>query len=424
MKEDFLHYIWKFKRINPNDLITEHGEPILVLNPGIHNFDAGPDFSNARLKIGDTVWAGNVEIHVNSSDWFAHKHQFDPAYNNVILHVVYNHDKEVPLPNGISIPHLELKGKIPKKLQHQYDNLISSTNWIPCEQSIKDKELLDIPGFYSKLLVERLIEKGSQIGEIVAESQNNWEQALYELLMVNFGLKVNVTPMRMLSKELPLKILRKHVNNPRQLEALLFGTAGFLNQSFEDDYPNTLKKEFAFLKKKYRLNPIDVTLWKFGRMMPGNLPTIRLAQIASLLAKKDFNFSNLVKIETASFKNLIAAQAFSYWEDHYHFNKQTTPHSAKIGTQKIDNVIINVIAPILFEYGNIHKNEAYKEKALSILETIMPENNVIIRGFKKIGFEAKSAFDTQSLIQLKNHYCNPKKCVNCTIGNKIMQIYE
>ncbi|MFT6850145.1 MAG: hypothetical protein ACJATA_000954 [Sphingobacteriales bacterium] len=424
MKEDFLHYIWKFKRINPNDLITAKGEPILVLNPGIHNFDSGPDFSNARLKIGDTVWAGNVEIHVNSSDWFAHKHQFDNAYNNVILHVVYNHDKEVPLPNGISIPHLELKGKIPKKLQHNYENLISNGNWIPCEQSIKDKEQLQIPGFYSNLLIERLMEKGKHVGDVVSSTNNDWEQTLYELLTANFGLKVNVTPMRMLSKELPLKILRKHLNNPRQIEALLFGTAGFLNQSFEEDYPEILRKEFSFLQKKYKLKPIDLSLWRFGRMMPGNLPTIRLAQVASLIAKKDFNFSGLISSEISQFKTILETSAFSYWENHYHFNKTTVEHSAKIGGQKIDNVIINVIVPVLFEYGVLNQKQAFKEKALSLLESIKPENNVIIRGFKKIGFEARSAFETQSLLQLKNHYCNNKKCVNCTLGNKIMQIYE
>ena len=424
MKEDFLHYVWKYKLFNTSALLTQNNEQLRIINFGIHNTDAGPDFFNGKVIIGQTTWAGNIEIHVNASDWNKHKHQFDKAYDNVILHVVYHNDKTIHDKDGNAIPTLELKDNVEEALIDRYDQLIdaSNSNWIPCGEQIKTIDNFTIKSWINRLIVERLERKSLEIQETLNFNKNNWEETFYQYLFKYFGLKVNAQPFELLAKNTPLKIIEKH-NDLFSIEALLYGQSGYLEENIKEEYYAKLKKEYHFLKSKFSLSPIDKSLWKLLRLRPSNFPTIRISQLAHLLHNHTRFFNKIIKAESINeMQKLFNVEASNYWDNHYHFGVRVNEKKNKrIGINTINNILINVIVPFTFVYGKAKQKEEFVNKSLNLLENIKVENNSIIKKWAELGVKSSNAMDTQSLIELKNNYCSQKKCLNCSIGNKLLQ---
>ncbi|PCJ24904.1 MAG: hypothetical protein COA97_08780 [Flavobacteriales bacterium] len=424
MKEDFLHYVWKYKLFNTSELLTQSDEQIEIINFGFHNTDAGPDFFNGKVKIGKTTWAGNIEIHINSSDWTKHNHYSDKAYDNVILHVVYNDDVVINDKNENAIPTLELKGLIDISLIDKYDVLInrSDSDWIPCGQQIKTVDDFIIQNWINRLAIERLERKSQEIQETLKLNKNNWEETFYQYLFKYFGLKVNALPFELLAKNTPLKIIEKH-NDIFSIEALLYGQAGYLEEEIESEYYTQLKKEYHFLKSKFSLTPLDKSLWKLLRLRPSNFPTIRISQLANLLSNNTRLFTKIIEIKPVKgIQQLFVAQTSEYWRAHYQFGVEAKDKKIKkIGINTINNIIINVIVPFTFVYGKAKQNEELINKSLSLLENIKAENNSIVEKWGELGVKSSNAMQTQSLIELKNNYCSQKKCLNCSIGNQIIQ---
>jgi len=423
MTEAFLHYLWKFKLFNQLDIKTTEGEPLKVIHPGQHNTDAGPDFFNARLKIGTTQWAGNVEIHLESSDWHRHDHQHDKAYDNIILHVVYEDDEPVTGTNSLPIPTLELKGKFNKSSWKNYESLIESDQWIPCEKKIQDVDSFTVYNWLDRLLAERLQQKTQAIVESLRFANNSWEECFYRMLAKNFGFKLNALPFEMLAKSLPMSYLGKHKNNLVQVEALQFGVAGMLEKDFKDEYPLQLQKEFRFLQKKFQLKPLEQHQWKFLRLRPANFPTLRLSQFAHLIHKSSHLFSQVIEGDSLKkVKAMFEVNASSYWNTHYVFDKSSKTKGEKdLGDTAIDNIIINTIIPFLFAYGVQRASEPHKERALKWMEQMKPESNAVIKKWQSLGLRSQHAGNAQALLQLKSVYCDKKNCLLCSIGNKLIQ---
>jgi hypothetical protein len=421
-QEEFLHFIWWMKLYGVRELRTTTGDRIEVIRQGILNRHAGPDFSNARIKIGATTWVGNVEIHLRSSDWLVHRHQFDPAYENVILHVVDKDDTPIYRKDGTPIPALVLGGLFPLHLQVNYEKLIAGHAHFPCEKQIKTVDPFLIENFLSGVLIERLAVRSVAVYRKLDELKGNWDETFYHFIARSFGFKVNGLPMEMLARSLPQQILAKHKDNPLQIEALIFGQAGFLDQPFEHDYPLQLKREYRFLKKKYSLQPISISLWKFMRMRPQNFPTLRLAQFAALIVSANHLFSKVLIIK----EHYLLSRLFNdlpvneFWKTHYHFNKSAENVHVQLGEGSINNLIINALVLFLFAYGKYAAHQQLIDKAITLLENMPAENNAVIQQYLAAGVPVRTAFNSQALLQLKKTYCNEKKCLNCGIGIKIL----
>lgn len=422
IKEDFLHYVWRLKKFNFQDLNSTEGEAIQIISVGEHNHDAGPDFTNARIKIGKTLWAGNVEIHQKSSEWYLHGHQSNRAYDNVILHVVLEEDSIVYRENGERIPCIELKTRIPAKLSARYLYLLHNESWIACEAQIHRVSSIVRDLWLDRLMVERLEQKIQAIEKSLQANQYNWEESFYYFLARNFGVRVNAMPFELLARSLPLSILSKHKDQLFQIEALFFGQAGLLQPDFTDAYPLRLKKEYLFLQKKYNLQAISAKNWKFLRLRPANFPSIRIAQFAQLIFQSAHLFSKILAVKNErEVRNMFDLKISNYWNNHYVFDKPSVQKNKNLGTNTIRLIIINTISPFLFYYGKYTGREVYQEQALSLLEQLPAEQNKVIRQWKKLGINAHSAHQSQALLQLKNNYCDAKKCLECKIGNTLMK---
>ncbi|WAC40746.1 DUF2851 family protein [Pedobacter sp. SL55] len=421
--EEFLHFVWQFRLYDTQQLHTVDGKPLKVLNCGFPNKHAGPDFTSAKIIIGETTWVGQVEVHLKASDWKAHQHQNDDAYDNVVLHVVWEHDTEIAMKDGTILPTLVLQEKVPAHLFNNYQNLINAVNAFPCENQLKEIDGFVVNGFLSRVLVERLAQKSEEVFERLEQLNGNWDETFYHFMAKNFGFKVNALPMQLLAQSLPQTLFAKHKDQSLQIEALIFGQAGFLNQSFEDDYPNQLKTEYAFLKQKYKLVPIDISLWKFLRMRPQNFPTLRLAQFAALILKSSHLFSKVLEVKNVKELHLLFEQlpVNDFWLRHYHFNKEAEKVSVQLGKSSIDNLLINTVSLFLFAYGKYTGQANYQTRAFYLLESIAAENNSIISQYVKAGIMLENAYQTQALLQLRKSYCNEKKCLNCGIGLKILK---
>ena len=419
MSEDLLYYIWQKKLFNTADLKTTGGEPISIAHSGIRNDDSGPDFTHSKIRINGDLLAGNVEIHVKSSDWEKHRHHHDKAYSNVILHVVYQDDAKHLSP---ALPTLELIDKIDERFINRYRLLMDSAAWIPCESHIKQIDEFTISSGLHRMLIERLEQKTSAILERLAKNKNSWEETFYQLTARNFGLKANADTFEALAKSLPLKIIAKHKNSLPQIEALLFGQAGMLDAAFNDEYPNALKKEYQFLRQKYNLNPLQVHLWKFMRLRPASFPTVRIAQFAMLLYQATHLFSKMLEAENIKRLSLLFQPTPSdYWLTRYRFDIPSISKKKPLGDDFINTLIINAAIPVMFVYGKSHDNIVMQDKVLGFLEQLPSEKNKIISGWKNMGVSSRSAYDSQALLQLKNMYCDLKKCLHCHIGSKILR---
>ena len=422
MQEDFLHFVWRLQRFNPKGLVTTTGETIDIINFGTHNHHSGPDFLNARLRIGDTLWAGNVEMHLRSSEWLVHQHQSDAAYENVILHVVLEEDTIIRHPDGERIPCLNLRPYLPAGLAKQYLRLLHNENWIPCQHQLYTVPSVIRSLWLDRMLVERLEQRTATMAVRLQQNQGDWEETFYQSLAWGFGLKVNADPFLMTAESLPLKTLLRHKNSLLQLEALLFGQAGMLNLKFKDEYPKRLQNEYTFLRKKYNLTPIVVTLWKYMRMRPANFPTIRLAQLATLLFRTGHLFSKMLVVKNLKeIENAYVVELSNYWQTHFRFDKESSKSTKSLGSSRIHLLVINIIAPFLFLYGQKKDDQTYKDRALQLLEEVPAERNAIISQWNELGLDAEQAAQSQALLQLKKHYCDNKRCLDCAIGCNILK---
>lgn len=417
MNERLLQYIWQFRYFKLDSLQTQQGEPLAVLNTGQLNVNQGPDFLDAKIKVGGTVWAGNIELHINSSDWKKHKHGGDENYKNIILHVVWNDDVKL----GASFPVLELKQRVSKLLLEKYNGLMQSPAAIPCEKQLSGVDSLIWANWMQRLLAERLSEKSELFATQLAATNNHWEEVFWRMLAKNFGIKVNALAFEKIAASIPVNILAKHKNQIQQLEALLLGQANMLERQFEDDYCIMLQKEYYFLQKKYKLQPVNIGL-HFLRMRPSNFPSVRLAQLAMLVHQSSHLFSKIIAgALLKEIRPLLDVTANDYWYYHYMPGEPSSFKKKKLGKQMVDNIIINTIAPLLFAYGHYLNEQEYKAKALAWLEETAAEKNNITKIFASAGVQIKSAFGSQSLIQLKNKYCNSKRCLECAAGNNILK---
>ncbi len=417
MNEELLYYIWQQKLFNHSALQSTAGESLTIVHPGLRNRDSGPDFTQAKVRVNDDLLVGNVEIHVQASDWQKHQHHKDKAYSNVILHVVYHNDLK-----KAALPTLELKEKINAGFLNSYKRLMASQSWIPCENQIKQVDSLFIKSGLHRLLIERMEQKTQEILERHALNKNSWEETFYQTTARNFGLKINADVFERLAQSLPLRIVAKHKNSLPQIEALLFGQAGFLYKEYKEEYPNQLRKEYLFLQKKYALQPLDAHLWKFMRLRPPGFPTLRIAQFAKLLHQSAHLFSKILEQKNAKqMVELFEAEPSDYWLTHYRFDALSEKKKKLPGKDFLHGLLINAIAPTLFLYGKSKGEALVQEKAISILEQMPAEKNNIISRWSRVGVESNSAYESQALLQLKNNYCSHKQCLKCYIGNRLLK---
>lgn len=417
MTERLLQYIWQFQHFNPAELVTEEGEAIKIIHPGSLNSNQGPDFCDAKIKIGKTTWAGSVEIHTRSSEWIRHKHSRDKNYRNVILHVVWENDRQLDLPFST----LVLQSKVPKLLLYKFDELMSSKQFIPCEGQIQQVGRLSWQSWKERLLVERLEQKNQEISDHQKINNNYWEETFWWLLAKNFGIKLNSGAFEKMAQSLPLRLLAKHTGQIHQIEALLFGQAGLLQNRFTEAYPKLLQKEYLFLKKKYGLAPTGAPLL-FLRMRPSNFPTVRLAQLAKLIHSSHHLFTSIRETDDLKkVRSLFVVTANDYWHYHYVFEELSAFKKKTLGIQMINNIVINTVVPILFAYGHYHADQNCRDRAIEWLDQVTGEKNKITNGFRALGVKNNSAFDSQALIRLKNEYCNKKRCLDCRVGNALLK---
>lgn len=415
--ERLLQYIWQFQHFNKTALQTTAGEPLQIIYPGNLNTNQGPDFTGAQVKIGNTILAGSIELHLKSSQWRQHGHSVDPNYNNVVLHVVYQHNES----NNPAIPVLELEPRISNLLLSKYASLMENTSFIACGHSITEVKELTWIAWKERLVAERLTRKSAAVFNLLQKTNEHWQETFWWLLARSFGAKVNADAFEALAQSITTKIIARHKNQIHQLEALLLGQGGLLQENFADAYPKLLQREYAFLKQKYSLQAPAVPVY-FLRMRPGNFPTIRLAQLAMLLHRSEHLFTALLETDDVNeWKKLFKITANDYWHYHYKFDEASAFKKKNIGAGMIENIIINAAIPVLFAYGLHRRQEQYKTKALAWLQQLAPENNTVTHGFEALQQLNASALDSQAFIELKTQYCDQKNCLKCAVGNALLK---
>lgn len=420
MKEDFLHFIWKNRLFEPVNLLTCEGEPVEIVNTGRHNTHAGPDFFDARIRINQTLWAGNVEIHLRASDWNRHGHQTDPLYRNTILHVVAENDIIVRNDAGAAIPAVEIGWA--QTIEHNYESLMEQHDWVNCASRLNKVDPFRIRFFLNGLAIERIQKKISVIENLMSGMKDDWSETFYLLLARSFGFRQNGDPFEMLARSLPLHIIQRHRLSLVQVEALLFGQAGLLGEpTLFEEYPQQLVKEYVFLSAKYNLKPMPGHLWKFMRMHPRNFPTIRMAQFAGVLHASPSLFTKLIGVKSMDiYRSLLRTGISTYWDTHYTFCKTTKKEEKRMGEGSFQSIVINVVVPFLFLYGERHNKQELKDHALKMMEELPAEDNVILRQWTSSGITPINALESQALIHLHHEYCEPAKCLECGIGQRLI----
>lgn len=421
MKEDFLHYVWQYKKFDFSNLKTVSEEKLFIIHTGQYLKQSGPDFFNAQIVIGNQKWAGNVEIHLKSSDWYLHHHENDPHYDNVILHVVWEYDVPVFRKDNSEIPTLVLKPYVAIEILQHYLSLAMPKSWIYCENQIDRIEEFVLKSWQQRLFFERLEHKVMPIQELLAETENDWEAVLFYMLSKNFGLNTNGEVFLKMAKSIPFSIIRKESFEVENLEALLLGKVDLLPADGEDFYSKELQSRAAYIAQKHRLKKAFVEPVQFFKHRPDNFPTIRLAQLAMLYHKQQNLFSKIIANHSITdFYKLFEVGVSGYWQTHYQFDKSSPKKNKQFSRSFIDLLVVNTIVPFQFAYAK-SQGKDISEELLRLMETIAPEKNVIIEKFSNFGVNAKSALDTQSLLQLKNNYCNHGKCLQCAIGIQLLK---
>jgi hypothetical protein len=423
MKESFLHYIWRTRQFSQQQLFTTTQLPIEILDPGEFNTNSGPDFFNARLRIGETVWAGNVEVHLKASDWLHHGHQHDPAYDSVVLHVVYVEDKILYAPGGQQVACLEMRGRIPQQLVDRYVRLEQAKGWVPCADRIGGVDPIVLRQLTDRMMVERLEEKTADVFQRLQRCNNDWETVFYQSLAGCFGLKVNEVPFLALACALPHTLLVRHREHPYQVEALIFGQAGFLAGTFSDAYPQNLADEYRHLSRKYQLAALSAWSWKFSRMRPPAFPTVRLALFAALWKRGDRLFSKV--LETASVQQALEifdVVADPYWDNRFRFDRSARlSYPKQLGFAFRLVLVLNVVVPILYSYGKSKGEDSYCRLALKLLEELPPEENSVLKSWRRVGLRADQGGVAQALLHLKARYCDERRCLECVVGNALLR---
>jgi hypothetical protein len=421
MKEDFLHYLWKFKKFDALNLKTCNQEEITISNVGQYLELAGPDFFNAQITIGNQKWAGNVEIHVKSSDWYVHHHEKDAGYENVILHVVWEHDSEIYRSNNTEIPVLELKNYVSTATVNNYQKLLTPKSWIFCEKQIKEIPQFTLINWQERLFFERLERKSKPILDLLESTNNDWEAVLFCLLAKNFGLNTNGEIFLKIAQSIPFSVIRKECFEVENLEALLFGSAGLLDAEKEDAYFKDLKFRYFYLLHKYQIEKNCVEPVQFFKHRPDNFPTIRLSQLANLYHKQQNLFSKICDLNSLeAIYDVFDVSVAKYWQTHYQFDKESPKKKKALSKSFVDLIVLNTIIPLQFAYAKSQGKEV-SEDLIAILNEVDPEKNSIIEKFSSFGLKSQNAFETQSLLQLKNEYCNKNKCLDCAIGLELLK---
>ena len=421
MKEDFLHHVWQHKKFAVTQLQTTTGESIQILNSGQYLQQTGPDFFNAQLIIGNQKWAGNIEIHLKSSDWYLHNHEKDTNYDSVILHVVWEYDVPIFRKNNTEVPTLELKKYVELTDLHKYQSLTTQKAWIYCENDISKVNDFIFRNWQERLYFERLERKATEIRQLLLDSNNNWEAVLFCMLAKNFGLNTNGILFQNMARSIPFSIIRKESFAIENLEALFFGQANMLDANFQDNYNIKLQNDYNYLIHKYKITKNVFDKVEFFKHRPDNFPTIRLAQLAALYSKEHNLFSKIISFNVISeLYDLFKVEVSNYWETHYNFDKTSVLKKKKMTDSFIDLILINTIIPVRFAYEQSLQKESSQE-IIDLIESIQPEKNIVIDKFSAIGVDVKNAFETQSLLQLKKEYCDEKKCLQCAIGIHLLK---
>lgn len=425
MSEDFLHYIWKFQLFTKVKFQIGHHKNLSIIHQGVHNHNAGPDFLNAKIQLDSIVWNGAVEIHIRSSDWYKHNHQTDEKYNNVVLHVVWEHDQDVILNDKSILPTLEIKQLIVSNALENYNQLMTNLTPIACQNFIANVNPITVFSAKERAVIKRLEQKALLLEHRLSELQNDWEQLTFERIAYCFGLKINAQNFESLAQQTSIKILQKHKDSLVQIEAILFGQAGLLTPKIPNhNYYNFLQREYSFLQAKYGLkSSLKNHDWNMLRLRPASFPSLRIALLASLWHQKDGLFSILIQENNLKkLEKIFETKASEYWDNHFIFAKETTQlKTKKIGNTLFNLIIINAVIPLLYLYGIKKDSQNHKNVCLDLLEQIKPEDNKITRMWTEIGIENKSAFDSQALIELYNTSCITKSCLSCNIGSSILQ---
>ncbi len=420
MKEELLHFIWQHRLFRKEGLRTVDGESVEVLTPGRPNEHDGPDFLGAQVRIGGVVWAGAVEVHLRSSDWYAHGHYEDPRYEAVVLHVVTEHDEEVRRSNGTVVPEVVLTWD--ETLTGRFEALMQSRSWVACAGDLHRLDPFVVRHALGRILVERLEYHAARILSDLEETSRDWEEVLYRHLARGFGLKANAQPFYLTARSLPLRYLARHRDNLLQVEALLFGQAGMLEERiFGDEYYERLKIEYRHLRKKFSLEPVAEHMWQRMRMRPSAFPAVRLAEFARFVHREENIFSHIIaNPRLKELEPLFHVTADGYWEEHFDLNKPSKKQRKSFGKEAFYLVLINIVIPFYFIYGRINDLPAYRERALEMLEELPAERNAVVRRWAEAGITADNAFYSQALIHLKNEYCNRRRCLECPLGQRLL----
>lgn len=420
MNERLLQFIWQFQYFNRADLQSEQGAKLQIIQPGIYNVNQGPDFLEAMIRVDDTLLVGNIELHINSSDWDKHGHHRDANYKNVILHVVWKHDMSE---HPAAVPLLVIESRVSILLLGQYDAWMQQTDFVPCASMLKDVSEITWALWMERLTAERLQRKSNYVLQVAERNKYHWEETCWQLIARNFGGPVNADAFENIARSLPLGLLAKHKNQPILLEALLLGQAGLLEQDFTDAYALLLQREYRFQQHKYQLKRYPGNVF-FLRMRPAAFPTIRLSQLAMLLHQSAQLFTSIREINSIKeLRKLFNVQANDYWHYHYRFDEPAVYQVKNTGNDMLDSLMINTIPPLLFGYGSYHQEQALKDKALEWLTLVKAEKNNIVSGWQQLGVATGNAFLSQALIELKTQYCDKKRCLDCAAGNNMLKEY-
>lgn len=428
--EKLLYYAWKYKLFPLKPLKTTDGQPLEILDPGTLNRNAGPDFFNAKIKIGDTTWVGNIEIHDKAGDWYAHGHHEDVHYNNVILHVAGTVDRNVSTQDGKQLPQLQLE--LPEHLRENYDELCKITDYPRCHRVIPAIDTLTVHNWLNALLYERLEQRAQAVTDRVNRLQGDWERAYFITLARNFGFGINGDAFETWAQYIPLQQVAHHRDNLFQIEAIFMGQAGLLDldtipekyrkEAVEDGYFLRLKQEYDYLAHKFSLSPMDAGVWKFLRLRPQNFPHVRISQLALLYYLQSTGFSRILEAETLEdLHRTLSTHVTTYWESHYTFGCPSYRNAKTLTANSLNLIVINTVVPVLYAYGQSHGYEQYCERALKLLEPIKAENNYITRQWAACGIKVESATDSQALIQLKKEYCDRRYCLHCRFGYEFLK---
>lgn len=420
--EDFLHYLWKYKMYDLVRLETVNNKKIQVLQSGTSNKNSGPDFFNGLLMVGNQKWAGNIEIHMKSSDWYVHNHELDASYDSVILHVVWEFDIPVFYPNQTEIPTVELRNFVSPKLIDFYFSLFSSSKkWILCQETIGETSPFILKSWLNRLYFERLEEKSVRVFYLLKASNNDWEAVLFQMLAKSFGMKLNGDVFLDLARSFDFSVFRKCQSKPGLLEILLLGQAGFYDGALEDEVYCSKKEEYTYIKKKYSLVGIDKKQFLFFRMRPNNFPTIKISQLAQLYQSNTQLFSELINIKTIQdYYRLFSVKTSVYWETHFVYGKESKIKRKQISKGFIDLLLLNVIIPLKYSYRKF-QNITMFEDLETLVNQIKPENNSVINKYKDLGVRISSAIESQALLQMRTEYCTKKRCLECSIGLQLLR---